>query len=199
MVKQIVLKLVLLPVMLGAATLLFMPAVSAAGGGTVTCTTYLTGPVDANLDVPAGQTCFNFGFEITGNVTVEGRLGSANGTYDKNIIVADGGSVFFDLCRGLLCPRPGGNHVAGNFSITGSPSNNLIDGTGVQKNLIVEGNSGQVVVDEAGILGNVNIDGNSGPVFIAATIGGNLNCDGNATAPILAGVSVSKATGQCAA
>jgi hypothetical protein len=199
MAKRMLLKLVLLPVMLGAAVLLFLPAISSAGGGTVTCTTFLTGPVDANVDVPAGQTCNNSGFEITGNVTVEGTLTSVNGTYDKNIIVADGGSVFFTFCEGLLCPPHGGNHVAGNLSITGSPSDNTILATTVQKNVNVEGNSGEVILQDDGILGNVDIDGNTGRVFIAATIGKNLNCDGNVTAPILAGVSVSKATGQCAA
>lgn len=199
MVKQIVLKLVLLPAVLGAATLLVMPAVSSAGGGNVTCTTYLTGPIDANVDVPAGQTCGNTGFEITGNVTVEGTLFSLGGTYDKNVTVTGSGSVYFNICFSLLCFGLPPNHVAGNFTVTGSSSDNTILGTTVEKNVNAEGNSGEVVLQDDEILGKVNIDGNTGSVFIAATIGKNLTCDGNLTAPILAGTSAKKMTGQCAA
>jgi hypothetical protein len=200
MVKQIVLKLVLLLAVLGAATLLFMPAVS-AGGGTVTCTTFLTGPIDANVDVPAGQTCTNTGFEITGNVTVEGTLLSLVARYDKNVIVTGSGSVHFNICLSLPCGGLPANHVVGNVSITGSSGDSSIEGSIVEGNVNVEGTSGEVVLQEASLNGNVNIDGNTGSVAILdVRIGKNLNCDGNVPAPIIFGyVQANKKTGQCAA
>jgi hypothetical protein len=199
MTKQIPLKLVLLPAVLGAAVLYFMPAVSSAAVGTVTCTGDLTGRVDANVDVPAGQACRNNGFEITGNVTVEGSLAGYGGTYDKNVIVRGGGTVSFGLCFSALCRGLGARHIAGDLTITGSSSNNYVGATVVQQNVTVEGNDGAVNLELDNFVGTVDIDRNTGGVgFFDDRIGRNLDCNGNVPAPIATGqVSVTKTTGRC--
>ena len=189
-------------IFIAAAAFLLVPVGASAAGGTVTCASTLTGSVDANVDVPAGAVCADIGFEITGNVTVEGTLVSLHGTYDGNVIV-DGGRLDFTFCMRLICPpgSGGGSRVAGNLLIDNSPSENDVLATRVDKNVAIEGNSGPVALAEDNVSGNINVADNTGQVTIFATVvGKNVNCDGNSPPPQFVPMfpPPEHASGQCA-
>jgi hypothetical protein len=79
---------------------------------TITCTNgqVVSGTVK-NVDVPAGVSCQIDYATVTGQVTVEGNLGTASSIYDHNIVVTGGSLWFFN----------GPSHVKGNVWVLGSP------------------------------------------------------------------------------
>jgi hypothetical protein len=206
-------------------------AATATAGGTYTCTGTLGEEsvfgepialtIDANVDVPAGSTCFMGALvTITGNVTVEGSLsGGFGNTFEKNVLV-NGGAISFPLCFGLFCGRFPANHVAGSLIIINSSGGlNHVGRTRIEKKLIYSGNasplefelaglagkfiadsnSGNLLLFDAAIDGSATLTGNTGGVSIGGVaVGGTLNCEANDPPPVIGpGVTAAAAHGQC--
>jgi hypothetical protein len=171
------------PLALGGVLLTATAASAAPNGatGTITCTDATnSNPLDgtainANLDVPAGQTCRLMWAEVTGNVSVEGTLVAAYVTFDRNVGVNGGSLSLFN----------GGSHIKGNLSVTGSSG--YWDG-GPYTSLGDYNDAGASQVD-----GNFSFIGNSGRLYV----GGPLDVSRNFTyasntgpAPDLSGLHV---------
>jgi hypothetical protein len=131
-----------LAVPVGALVALPMAANAAPAGGSTTAAAVIaatgmgTGPlpsyatINANLDVPAGQSLFLNGATVTGNVTVEGYLFAGNTHFDKNVIV-NGGLIKFNNQPSLP------SVVEGNLNVT-NPSSS--DQSGFWVPTTIEGN-----------------------------------------------------------
>lgn len=81
----------IIPVLVAAAALA-IPAAASAAPGSVNCTdNSLSGTtVNANVTVPAGQTCWFWG-TINGNVTANGKFMMSGGEVTGNVTVNQGG------------------------------------------------------------------------------------------------------------
>jgi hypothetical protein len=150
---------------IGFALFLALASAGPAFGASIKCTTSDTPTgspfpwvIVGNLDVPAGQSCTLLGHEITGQVTVEGFLGSAGTKFDGNVTVT-GGTI--NLMNGA-----GPNAaIAGNLTITSSAG---ISSIGCP-------NSSNV------ILGNLNYTNSAGILYVCqASVGGTVNVNNNA-------------------
>jgi hypothetical protein len=138
-----------------------------AGGGTTTCTGgQITGPINNNLDIPAGARCFvGYPTEVKGNVTVEGSLISFGATFDKNVTVTGG----------TFKAENGGTTILGNLTITGSAG----DPTDPRGDFPGNGLWGVQPPDgplnAINISGNVTYTGNSAPFYVGnqVFVGGN--------------------------
>ena len=209
-----------------AVVSLVAPGVASARG-TYTCTGsvnegVLFGPhipmtIDANVDVPAGASCFMYLTTVTGNVTVEGTLGGLGVTIQKNLI-ADGGTLQLPFCLSLLCGTFGLNDMQGNTIVT-NPSGPLELGhTHFEQKLIVDGaaegvtleasiadgrvmvtNSADVLAFEVSFNGDVSFIANTNVDIASVDVAGTLDCEGN-TPPATVGLLVNAAAsrGECA-
>jgi hypothetical protein len=130
----------------------------------------MSGLVDGNLIVPAGTYCSLQYAEVTGNVSVQGKLSAAATTFDKNVNVSGPRS-------GLqLFNNP--SEIKGNLTITGSSgyaNNNYYGGgTSFFSNAVQGG--GNPVID-----GNFTFTGNTGDLNASypLTVKGNFTATGN--------------------
>ncbi len=195
----------------GLAFALALVSSAPALAASTSCTTLVQDTViAANLDVPAGATCTLIGDVVTGNVTVEGTLLSYGTRFDKNVTVT-GGVITIGNGNGAT------SALAGNLTITGSPSMNYIGCPNksniIQGNVTFIGNSGRLYVCQATVAGNVTVSDNirinndwQGPQVADLnymTIGKNLSCSGNLQSDGPAAVTgtgntATKKLGQCA-
>jgi hypothetical protein len=165
----------------------------------ITCTGNMGGPINGNLDVPAGATCVLHWADVSGNVTVEGTLISWTSHYQKQVIVT--GVV------GFLNGWSNNSAIEGNLILTATGAQasgfwpalpgqtNIVRG-----NLIITGSTAPVYLGGVVVGGNVNIDDNTGRVDVGGVIAGkNLNCDGNANLNNSGGNTAKQKTGQCSA
>lgn len=209
----------------GAVVCLVAPGFAGARG-TYTCDGFvnegvLSGPhtpmtIDANVDVPAGASCFMYLTTVTGNVTVEGTLSGLGITVQKNLIV-DGGTLAFGPCFSLPCAGLAGNDFQGNTIVT-NPSGPLeLVQSHLEKSLIVSGATGGVDLELMGVDGRVmvtnsadvlafDVDFNDDVSFVdntnvfigSANIGGTLDCEANTPAATVGStVNAAAFRGEC--
>jgi hypothetical protein len=185
-----------------ALTALGLPGFASAAPTSITCTGELQGlTIDGNVDVPAGKTCRIALTEVKGDVTVEGTLGTAGSTYDRNLKVA-GGKIFFGRCAPLMqpvCASHPGTTIAGSLTIRSSSNDNVVQLVTVGKDLIAGGNSGSLTLFDLLVGRNLVVSDNTGQATIVARAGNSLSCSGNTLAPTVSQSTAQQFLGQCAA
>src|SRR5262245_30040495 len=170
---------------IGATSAVAAPTGSTTCGGTLENPGQITGTVEGNLTVPAGQWC-NVGWPavVKGNANVSGHLKSFGGTFKQNVTV-DGGS-FLAVNGGTtilgnlsitnsagetdpstfngngLWGAQWGNYIAGNFTYTGNSAPLYLGNPGegqtvVGKNFTSSGNTSWVSVPSLQVKGQTNI------------------------------------------
>jgi hypothetical protein len=209
-----------------ALVCLVVPGLASARG-TYTCTGsvndgVLFGPqtpmtIDANVDVPAGASCFMYLTTVTGNITVEGTLGGFGITVQKNLI-ADGGTLLLAPCFSLLCGTLPLNDVQGNTIVTNPSASVELARTHFEKNVIVSGgadgvtlelmsadgrvivtNSADVLAFDASFNDDVSFVDNTNVAISSVDIAGTLDCEANTPAATVGvGVNAAASRGECA-
>jgi hypothetical protein len=144
---------------LGFALFLAIASAGPAFGASTQCNinSHLPALIVGNLDVPANQTCNLYGQEVTGNVTVEGRLNSFSARFDGNVTVT-GGVIQIANGNGMS------SAILGNLTITGSTGNSGIYNPNIANyilgNLTFSGNSGNLYIQSVNVGGTVSINNN---------------------------------------
>jgi hypothetical protein len=136
------------------------------------CTRTVTGHVAGSLEVSSGVTCLQEA-DVDGRVTVSGGAS----------LVVNGGSV--------------------DGSLTGSGAGVVsVIGATLRGAVTLDGTTDWLRVAASRVGGSMSVTRSGGPVapdLSATSVRGSLSCAGNATAPVLAGTTVSGASsGQCA-
>jgi hypothetical protein len=181
--------------------LLSISAAPAFGASPTVCTGTIATPttIPGDLDVPAGKTCWLFGVEVQGPVTVEGTLYSSGAKFDMSITVIGGAIQLGSLGAEASV-------VGGNLTITNSPAHSIIlcPNSGnmvnvISGNLTYAANSGMLYVCQASVSGNVTVSNNTGRTDLNnINTTKNLSCGGNEPAPVGSGNTARQKTGQCA-
>jgi hypothetical protein len=141
------------------------PAWTVATNGQILSGTY------KNIDVPAGVTAHIEWSHVTGNVTVEGVLGSTATIFDHNVDVSGPGSQLWLYNYA--------SHIQGNLSVTNSSGAwNGSGGTSFGDNTSYVGPDAATANGTSQVDGNFKFQNNTGWLYV----GGPLQVGGNFTA-----------------
>jgi hypothetical protein len=166
-------------------------AVPAARAADTPCTTTISGTINDNLVVPAGNSCTLANVTVTGNVLV-GTGASLLVEPNPGQTVTIGGNVQAAQCQSVVLEpiAHGAISVGGNVQIqncTGESGYNNVQGVGtvtISGNFACGNNSARCVARSGTVRGNVQINNNSGGSFEGAfvlenNVGGNAQVNNN--------------------
>jgi len=174
--------------------------ISAAGGtatpGTVAggredyCAELAGGSTDADVRVPAGETCTLDNARVGPNVILarDATLHARGSSIGGNVLSE--GAAAVNLLDGTT--------VGGNIHVERSGGVQVIDAR-VDGNIHLEHNTGMIVINNSVVDGSIEIEENTGGVEISGnTVGGKLECEENTPPPTGGGNTVNgEREGQC--